>query len=179
MLTIWNFWDVNYLGGKYQDALACLVELPGQSISTGDRWIRKGVTYVGLNEHLKAMACFDSALSCAERYPIGFWTQVKLYHTGLAHAWRGEYEKAALELENASKYEGFWHHKKGIEEARALSAVLAGDNDRALNLIEQLISQSGILTVWKLRLDPVYSPLRSNPRFQALLARGERSPSPH
>ena len=138
--------------------------------------MRRGQTYVALNQHASAMACFDSALSCAARYPLGFWTQVKLYHTGLAHAWRGEFDKAALELEKASKFEGLWHHKKAIEDARALLALFAGDDERALNLIEQLISQPGILTVWNLQLDPVYNPMRSNPRFQALVAKGMPSP---
>lgn len=49
--------------------------------------------------------------------------------------------------------------------------VLAGDTDAALNLLEHLIRQPGFLAVWRLRLDPVYNPLRSNPRFQALEAK--------
>ena len=173
-VTTNSFWVVNYYQGKYREALVCLVEFPDEFVfRRWERWMRKGQTYVALNQHASAMACFDSALSCAERYPTGFWTQVKLFHTGLAHAWRGEYEEAALELEKASTYEGLWHHKIGIEEARAISAVLAGDTDRALNLIEELISQPGHLTDWGLRLDPVYIPLRSNPRFRALVAKAQ------
>jgi hypothetical protein len=64
-----------------------------------------------------------------------------------------------------------------VEEARARAAVLAGDTEKALNLLEQLIAQPGFLTVWNLRLDPLYNPLRNNPRFQALLAKSERTNS--
>jgi hypothetical protein len=93
-------------------------------------------------------------------------------------AWRGEHEKAALELRKASSLEPRWDRRKLVEEAQVQSAVLAGDTDRALGLLEKLIPQPGFLTVWKLRLDPVYNPLRSNPRFQAILVRGERKSSP-
>ena len=57
----------------------------------------------------------------------------------------------------------------------ALSAVLASNTDRAVDLIEKLIPQPGFLTVWKLRLDQLYNPLRSNQRFQALLSKGMSS----
>jgi hypothetical protein len=93
-------------------------------------------------------------------------------------ALRGEHDKAALELEKANKFDNTWWRRKQIEEARARSAMLAGDTQRALSLLEQFLPQPGFLTVSRLRLDPVYDPLRSNPRFQALLAKGERRPSP-
>jgi hypothetical protein len=92
-------------------------------------------------------------------------------------AWRGEHEKAALEIEKAGRFDVRWIQRRRFEEAEVLSAVLAGDTDRALDLLEQLIPQPGLLTVWNLRLDPVYKPLRSNPRFQVLLAKGVRMPS--
>ena len=97
------------------------------------------------------------------------------------------YEKAAQALDKANRLDLQWSERKLVEEARALSAVLAGDTTRALNLLEQLIPQPGgissawrlpgFLTVWGLRLDPVYNPLRSNPRFQTLVAKGARMPS--
>jgi len=172
LVTTNDLWVVDYYQGRYEDALACLVELPGEYVWVSYfRWLRKGMTYAALNQHVSAMACFDSAISCAERHPAGFWKQVKQVRTGMALAWRGEHEKAGLELEKASRLDVRWWDRENLEETRSLSAVLSGGTDRAVSLLEQLIPQPGFLTVWKLRLDPVYNPLRSNPRFQVLVAK--------
>jgi tetratricopeptide (TPR) repeat protein len=169
IITNNNFWIIHYYEGKYLEALACLVELPGEDIGQSyDRWLRRGLTHLTLNQRESAIACFDTVLSIAARLPAGY---SKHYRTGIGLAWRGEHEQATLELGKASRLDLTWTQRKDVEEARALAAVLAGDNDTALNLIEQLIPQPGFLTVWKLRLDPLYNPLRNHPRFQALLVK--------
>jgi hypothetical protein len=48
--------------------------------------------------------------------------------------------------------------------------IMAGRQTEAMQLIEDLLSRPGTLTVWKLRLDPLYDPLRNNARFQKLVA---------
>jgi tetratricopeptide (TPR) repeat protein len=168
IITANDLWRVNYYQGKYQKALACLVEVPGEDAGHSyDRWLRRGLTYLALNQRVNAMSCFDSAHSIAERLPTTAWSKHIL--AGIALAWRGEHEKARLELEKATSLDLPWHWRIDLEEARVQAALLAGDNDRAMDQIEQLIRQPGLVTAWKLRLDPVYNPLRTNPRFQALL----------
>ena len=48
--------------------------------------------------------------------------------------------------------------------------VLTEEHELALESIEYLLSIPGSLTRWRLRLDPVFDPLRDNPLFKKLVA---------
>jgi tetratricopeptide (TPR) repeat protein len=177
-ITASDYWELNYFGGNFKDALICLEGSMGPpEVGLWTRWwwwtpwLQRGQTYVALNQRASAMACFDSALVAAERLPSGSNKHIRI---GMVLALRGEQHKAALELEKASKFDNPWWQRKLIEEAGVLSAVLSGDTTRALSLLERLISEPGLnVTVWRLRLDPLYNPLRNNPRFQALVAKNK------
>jgi serine/threonine-protein kinase len=55
------------------------------------------------------------------------------------------------------------------EETLAAVYATVGEEDAALDLIERIFSRPGQLSPGLLRLDPVWDPLRKNPRFQTLL----------
>jgi hypothetical protein len=52
---------------------------------------------------------------------------------------------------------------------RAVTLMLLGESDEAINQLEQLLKIPSSLSRNLLRLDPVLGPLRSNPRFQRLI----------
>lgn len=56
-------------------------------------------------------------------------------------------------------------------EALAEIYVLAGKHDAALDRLEWLMSVPSIMSVGVLQADPLWDPLRDNPRFQRLLER--------
>ncbi len=55
----------------------------------------------------------------------------------------------------------------------------AGENERALELIKRSLSTPNGTTVPLLKIDPGWDPIRSDPRFQQLIATAGRSPNEH
>jgi len=57
----------------------------------------------------------------------------------------------------------------------ALAQIYAwtGESDEALQLLDRSLSTPNGITISFLKLDPIWEPLRSDPRFQALIDRYE------
>jgi hypothetical protein len=75
-------------------------------------------------------------------------------------------QQSVLYRENAT--EG-----RHIAEEHARILAQAGEVDAALDEIEQLLAGPSFLSVHRLRLDPIWDPLRTHPLFQNLLERYE------
>jgi len=58
----------------------------------------------------------------------------------------------------------------------ALVHAMLGHQDEAIDQLDRVLAMTGEFSTHLLRLDPGWDPLRSNPRFQALLARYEVKP---
>jgi TolB-like protein/tetratricopeptide (TPR) repeat protein len=61
-------------------------------------------------------------------------------------------------------------------EDLALAHTMVGQTGEAIAQLDDLLARSGAMTPHVLRLDPRWDPLRSDPRFQALLAKYEVKP---
>jgi hypothetical protein len=55
--------------------------------------------------------------------------------------------------------------------SRARIHMMCGDIDNALMLLDRSLQTPSGLTIHELRLDPVWDPLRADPRFQQMLAK--------
>jgi tetratricopeptide (TPR) repeat protein len=91
---------------------------------------------------------------------------------GIAYAGLGFKDKAILEAAKATEIlpvsKEFW---RGIWRVKDLAQVyvMVGENDKALDKIEYLLSIPGELSIPLLKIDPVWAPLRNHPRFQKLI----------
>ena len=60
---------------------------------------------------------------------------------------------------------------RGAERVEDLACIytMVGEYDAAIGQLESLLAVPSITAVPMLRIDPVWDPLRDNPRFQAML----------
>ncbi|PYK29265.1 MAG: hypothetical protein DME57_10950 [Verrucomicrobia bacterium] len=88
------------------------------------------------------------------------------------HAWLGEKDAALAEAQRAMQLRP---ESKDAFEGPAITAqaaeiyAIVGDNNRAIEMLDGLLSRPSEVTVSGLKLNPVWDPLRKDPRFQALI----------
>jgi TolB-like protein/Tfp pilus assembly protein PilF len=89
----------------------------------------------------------------------------------LAYAGLGEKEKALQQASQAVKdYETDAVNKPGAEIVLAQIRALFGQTDAAITALPHLLQVPAGLTVANLKYDPMWDPLRKDPRFQKLLS---------
>jgi len=130
-----------------------------------------------MGERQRALAACSSAIEFMEGEIQTRPHDYRIYSAlGQAFALFGRSEEAvragqrAVELMGTSK-DALDGPFQEIELAKIYTRV--GQSDKALDLIEKLLSIPCDFSVGLLRLDPVWDPLRDHPRFQALLEKYE------
>ena len=163
---------------KFTDILTILQQLHGEIFHTEGtaplpKSLLEGITYVGLKDEKKARPALENARQITER-AVQESPDDASRHAMLGGilAYLGRNEEAikegkrAVELTPESK-DAF----AGPELTVALAQIYAwtGEKDKALELLEHSLSTPAGISVALLKLDPVWDPLRKDPRFQALI----------
>jgi len=95
-----------------------------------------------------------------------------------ALAIRGSAAEARLAADRARAhavtFDDPWMSQEVYLEWIANAYLLVGDHTTALDILEDLLSRPSSVSVGKLRIDPIYDPLRDEPRFRALLSKNDR-----
>ncbi len=124
-------------------------------------------------DHVAARAAFDSARVLLDSVAVVLPDDWRVHAArGLALAGLGrqrEAEREARWLRQSTIYRGDALAGPAVADDRARILARIGDADAALVEIERLLAGPSELGAHTLRLDPRWDPIRSDPRFQALL----------
>ena len=147
--------------------------LPGYSTAPCPKGFLEGALYSYLGDKVKAQAAFERARVLAEQL-VRESPDDSARHAQLGQILAGLGQKdaainegkRAVELRPESQ-DAF----DGPEVTAALAQIYAwtGERDQAFSLLDHLLLTPSGITVPVLKLDPVWDPLRKDPRFQGLI----------
>jgi serine/threonine-protein kinase len=172
--------DVFLLERKYGEGLRQAESLPDDQLVASheglwSKYYSIGFARKGLNDEPGARAAFLRAKSAAEDELKRTPDTAKL-HIALARvlAFLGEKNAALAEVQRASELQP--ESKDAFEgpvitESVAQVYAILGENDRAIEILDGLLSRPSDVTVQGLKLNPIWDPLRNDPGFQALLTK--------
>jgi serine/threonine-protein kinase len=163
---------------KFADALQVAQQFRGETLASPStapcpKAFLEGVLYLNLGDKMQARAAFERARIVSEQLlrespdDAGRHAQHGAVLTGLDQKQEAINEgKRAVELlpESQDAFDG-----PQITASLAQIYAWVGERDKAFQLLEHLLDVPSNLTVWILKLDPVWDPLRNDPRFQALI----------
>jgi TolB-like protein/Flp pilus assembly protein TadD len=159
---------------KFPEALAVLKQLsPDLSHDSKPREFLEGAIYTFLNDREKARSAFKHARPIAEQ-SLREAPNDAFRHALLGQILAGLGEKEAAIAEGKRAVNLLPESQDALEGPKATLELAkiytwTGETDQALLLLDHSLSTPSGITVSSLKLDPVWDPLRSDPRFQALI----------
>jgi non-specific serine/threonine protein kinase len=161
-------WKAEIYSRDYERALAVLGNETNRELS-------RAMTYRYMGRMEKARAYFDSARVDAEEQ-IKRWpnTTMDYWFLGVAFAGLGMKAEAIASGRHrvdTPAHDIIWPERSELRLARIY--VMVGEQERAIDALQSLLSTRADITVWDLRLDPMYDSLRNHPRFKKLVGAAE------
>jgi TolB-like protein/Tfp pilus assembly protein PilF/predicted Ser/Thr protein kinase len=163
---------------KYRELLQGVEDVPDPVFEStpgalGDKYYGIGVARKALHDEAAAQAAFLKAKTIAEAQLKQSPGDARIHAlSAKVLACLGEKGGALLEAQRATELlpeskDAFF----GPEITASVAEVHAilGNNARAIEILEGLLSRPSWVAVEGLRVDPVWDPLRNDPHFQALL----------
>ncbi len=174
-----NAWTgLEFQAGRYAAALEHAATIPEIFLTERPKTLWMGILYNHLGHADSAEQYLYLALEQLTRNAesmVGHISESFLYvHLGLTHAYLGQTEEAlaastrAYELKPLSKdaYSGV-----SIQRLRAHIFTVLGQYDKAMDILEDLLARPGSFVINELLNKREWEPLRSHPRYAALLAK--------
>jgi serine/threonine-protein kinase len=176
--------DFFLLERKYKEGLQAAESLPDDQLAAafhegavGGKYYYIGFARKSLQDEAGARVAFLRAKNAAEdelkRNPDAAKLHIQL---AKALAFLGEKEAALAEAQRATELQPESRDAfdgPEITEGMAQVQAILGENDRAIEILDGLLSRPSAVTVQGLKVNPIWDPLRNDPRFQALLEKHE------
>jgi serine/threonine-protein kinase len=173
--------DVFLLERKYKEGLQEAEKLPDDQIAAafhqalGGKYYYVGFARKSLQDEAGARVAFLKAKSAVEddlkRSPDAADIHIQL---AKVLAFLGEKDAALAEAQRASELQPESKDAFGgpeITEGVAQVYAILGENGRAIEILDELLSRPSAVTVQGLKINPTWDPLRNDPGFQALLSK--------
>ena len=165
---------------KYKEGLQAAENLPDDQLAAafqehavGGKYYYIGFARKSLQDDAGARSAFLKAKSTLEeglkRSPDAADTYIQL---AKVLAFLGEKGSALAEAQRATELLPETKDAFGGPEITAGVAevyAILGDSDRAIEILDGLLNRPSTVTVQGLKVNPIWDPLRSDPRFQALI----------
>jgi serine/threonine-protein kinase len=172
--------DVFLLQRKYQEALKMAESVPDDDLAAFQPHLWSKYFYIGfarreLHDEDGARAAFLKAKAAAEEQ-VKRTPDAEEAHLQLAKtlAFLGERDAALAEAQRASELRPESKDAFGgpeVMESVAQVYAILDEKDRAIEVLDGLLSRPSGMTVQSLRVNPIWDPLRNDPRFQNLLTK--------